>query len=322
MSQPLDVEACLYSSDPSISDKYLELCVLKRTVHNFLILIVQPPHPGLYGLDLHAAPKNTFSPMPALHAQLPPVGKYLIKSHHQLRSFAQFPRGDNRAWGPKQRFYDLGLHAVTHTDPYVLNDDGKQIEIELGLLRPLTLWYRLSHDTNGTPRDLSHFAFMNYKQKTVSLLLRFPHRGFYHLALMASDVYPSRPDEIVYNYLIRVQDPGHGVEPFPVVVNPILWRNCCLVAPKSARLNSYDVHFSVLVPGTSQVVVTSGDRIVEKLEAREIANSWVGLVSLNEYVNARFVYIEAEFDSKYKKLVRFKGLRDSSEAAGSEDYFD
>jgi len=139
---------------------------------------------------------------------------------------------------------------------------------------------------------------------------------------MASDVYPSRPDEIVYNYLIRVQDPGHEVEPFPVVVNPILWKNCCLVAPKSARLNSYDVHFSVLVPGTSQVIVTSGDRIVEKLEAREIANSWVGLVSLNEYVNTKFVYIEAEFDNKYKKLVRFKGLRDSSEAAASEDYFD
>ncbi len=327
MSQPLDVEAFLYSSDPSISDKYLELCVLKRTVHNFLVLIVQPPHPGLYGLDLHASPKNTFSPIPSIHTQLPPVGKYLIKSYHQLRSFVQFPRGDNRDWGPKQRFYDLGLHAVTHTDPYVINDDGKQIEIELGLLRPLTMWYRLYYDHNGTPHDVSHFAFMNYKnsdrrEKTVSLLLRFPHRGFYHLALMATDVYPSRPDEIVYNYLIRVQDPGHEVEPFPVVVNPILWKNCCLVAPKSARLNSYDVHFSVLVSGTSQVIVTSGDRIIEKLEAREIENSWVGLVSLNEYVNTKFVYIEAEFDNKYKKLVKFKGLRDSSDTALNEDYFD
>ena len=57
MSQPLDIEAYLYSSDLSINSKYLELCILKRVVHNFLILIIQPPHPGIYGLDLHGAPK-------------------------------------------------------------------------------------------------------------------------------------------------------------------------------------------------------------------------------------------------------------------------
>ena len=125
MSQPLDIEAYLYSSDVSISSKYLELCILKRVVHNFLILVIQPPHSGLYGLDLHGAPKGSFSPI--LHTQLPPIGKYLIKSHHQLRTFSQFPKGDNREWGPKQKFYDLGLHAISYNDPYILNDDGSFI---------------------------------------------------------------------------------------------------------------------------------------------------------------------------------------------------
>lgn len=125
MTQPLDVEAYLYSTDPSISSKCLELCMLKRIVHNFLILIINPPHAGLYGLDLHAAPKGASNTI--LGSQLPPVGKFLIKAHHQIRSFYQFPRGDNRQWGPKQRFYDLGLHTVGNIDPYLVNEDGKQV---------------------------------------------------------------------------------------------------------------------------------------------------------------------------------------------------
>ena len=193
------------------------------------------------------------------------------------------------------------------------------------MLKGVTMWYKLYHDYNGTPREVSNYCFMNYKnsnkrEKTVSFLLRFPFRGFYHLALMATDVYPSKPDEIVYNYLIRVQDPSHDVESFPVVVNPILWKNCCLVAPKNYRLNNYDVHFSIIVPNTNEVVVSANDRVVEKLEAREIENSWVGLVSLNEHLNSRFIYIEAEFEQKYKKLLKFKGFRDTS--VTSENYFD
>lgn len=193
------------------------------------------------------------------------------------------------------------------------------------MLKGVTMWYKLYHDYNGTPREVSNYCFMNYKnsnkrEKTVSFLLRFPFRGFYHLALMATDIYPSKPDEIVYNYLIRVQDPSHEVEAFPVVVNPILWKNCCLVAPKNYRLNNYDVHFSIIVPNTNDVVVSANDRVVEKLESREIENSWVGLVSLNEHLNTRFIYIEAEFEQKYKKLLKFKGFRDSS--VTSEHYLD
>ena len=101
-------------------------------------------------------------------------------------------------------------------------------------------------------------------------------------------------------------------------MNPILWKNCCLVAPKNYRINSYDVHFSVKVPSTNEVVISANERIVEKLEEGEIEDSWVGLVSLNEAINARFIYIEAEFDQKYKKLLKFKGLR---EGGTSEDYF-
>lgn len=126
MSQPLEVEAYLYSSDASINSKYLELCMLKRIVHNFLIIIINPPHAGLYGLDLHGATKGAFNSM--LSSQpLPAIGKFLIKSHHQIRSFYQFPKGDNRQWGPKQRFYDLGLHTVGNIDPYLVNEDGKQV---------------------------------------------------------------------------------------------------------------------------------------------------------------------------------------------------
>jgi hypothetical protein len=212
-------------------------------------------------------------------------------------------------------------------DPYILNDDGKQIEIEIGMLKSVTMWFKLYHDHNGTPKDISQFCFMNYKnqtskprgEKTASFLLRFPYRGFYHLALMATDIYPSKPDEIVYNYLIRVQDPSHDVESFPVVVNPILWKNCCLVAPKNYRLNSYDVHFSAIIPNTQEVLISSGDRIIERLESREIENSWVGMVSLNESLNSKFIYIEAEFENKYKKLIKFKGLGNS---VNSENYFD
>ena len=137
---------------------------------------------------------------------------------------------------------------------------------------------------------------------------------------MATDIYPSKPDEIVYNYLIRVQDPSHDVESFPVVVNPILWKNCCLVAPKNYRLTNYDVHFSVIIPNTSQVLISSAERVVENLESREIENSWVGLVSLNENLNAKCIYIEAEFDQKFKKLVKFKGLGNS--ISNSENFFD
>ena len=311
MSQPLDIEASLYSSDAEISTKFLELCILKRVVSNFLIFVINPPHPGLYGLDIHGAPKGQFNSL--LHSQLPGIGKYLIKSHNQIRSFMQFPRGDNRDWGPKQKFYDLGLHTVNCMDPYIFNEDGKQIEIEIAVLKTVTMWYKFYHDQNGTPREVNSFCFMNYKnagkkEKTVSFLLRFPYRGFYHLALMATDIYHSTPDEIVYNYLIRVQDPLHDVEPFPIVINPILWRNCCLVAPKNYRLNSYDVHFSVIIPNTTRVRITANEQKVDNLDSKEIENSWVGLVSLNESVNSRNIFVEAEFENKYKKLIKFSGF--------------
>lgn len=312
MSQPLDVEAYLFCSDTSINPKYLELCILKRVVHNFLIIIINPPHAGLYGLDLRGVAKGSYQTMH--HTELPPIGKYLIKCNTQVRSFIQFPKGDNRDWGPKQKFYDLGLLTRSYIDPYILNEDGKQIEIEIGMLNPVTMWFNFSHYQNGSPKDINNFCFMNYKSlnkqghKTVSFLLRFPFRGFYHLALMATNESVVKPDEIVYNYLIRVQDPPSEVEAFPVVVNPILWRDCCLIAPKNLRLNSYDVHFSIIVPKTSQVLVSSVDQIIEKLESREIENSWVGLVSLNESLNSKYIFIEAEFNHKYTKLVRFRGL--------------
>ncbi len=309
MLQPLDVEFYLYSSDASISSKFLELCILKRVVHNFLILILYPPHPGLYGLDLHGAPRGTFNSL--LHSQLPPIGKYLIKSHHQVRSFTQFPKGDNRDWGPKQLFYDLGLHTVGNMDPFIINEDGKQIEIEIAMLKPVTIWYKFDYDVNGTTKPIDNYCFMNYKtstnkrDKTVSFLLRFPFRGFYHLAIMATEVYPSRPDEIVYNYLIRVQDPSNEVERFPIIMNPILWRECSLITPKNYRLSSYDVHFSVIVPRTDRIQVSSDDCGIECLEPKDIENSWVGLVSLQD--DSTFVYIEAEFEGKMHKLLRFKG---------------
>jgi hypothetical protein len=313
MSHPLDVEAYLYSSDSSISSRALELCVLKRVAHNFLIFIIYPPHPGLYGLDLHGTIKGSHQPLSSIHSQLPPIGKYLIKSHHQIRMVTQFPKGDNRNWGPKQRFYDMGLHTVTYSDPYIINEDGKQIEIEIAMLKSVTMWYKFDHDLNGTPKAIDNFCFMNYKhtnnrrERTISFMLRFPSRGFYHLALMATDVFPAKPDEIVYNYLIRVQDPANDVDSFPIIENPILWRDCCLIAPKMFRLNNHDVHFSVIVPNSKRVRVVAGDH-VEELESRELQNSWVGLVTLNPTsLNSRHVYIEAELNNNnFKRLIRFK----------------
>lgn len=314
MQQPLDIEAYLYSTDPTISSKCLELCILKRVVYNFLVLIINPPHEGLYGLDLHGAPKGSYNPI--LNSQLPPIGKFLIKSHNQIRSFYQFPKGDNRNWGPKQRFYDLGLHTVGNLDPFLINEDGRQVEIEIAMLKSVTIWYKFDYDQNGTPKAIDNYCFMNYKnltkkEKTVSFLLRFPYRGFYHLALMANDdIFPSKPDEIVYNYLIRVQDPANDVESFPIILNPILWKNCCLIAPKNFRLNSYDVHFSIIIPNTSSVQISNGERVLEKLDPKEIENSWVGMVSLID--NSKYIYIEAEFDKKFKKLIRFRGLGSNS----------
>lgn len=307
MDQPLDLEAYLFSSDPEISSKCLELCLLKRIVHNFMIIIINPPHSGLYGLDLHGAPRETYNTM--LRSQLPPIGKFLIKCHYQLKSFCQYPKGDNRHWGAKQRFYDLGMHTVANIDPYIVNEDGKQIEIEIAMLKSLTLWYRFDYDNNGTPKPIDEFCFMNYKnsnkhEKTVSFLLRFPYKGFYHLAIMAhDDVFPTPPDEIVFNYLIRVQDPSNDVEPFPTIIDPILWKDCCLIAPKNYRLNTFDVHFSILVPKTNQVQITNGEKILDRLEPKEIENSWVGLVSVYD---SKYVYIEAEFENKSKKLIKFK----------------
>jgi hypothetical protein len=121
---------------------------------------------------------------------------------------------------------------------------------------------------------------------------------------MATEIYPSKPDEIVYNYLIRVQDPSNDVQKFPIIVNPILWRECALITPKNYMLSNYDTHFSVIVPNTTSVQVTTDDDVSENLEAKEIENSWVGLVSL---FNAKFVHLEIEFDGKIHRLIRFKG---------------
>lgn len=330
MSQPLDIEAYLYSSDQSISSKCLELCMLKRVVHNFLILIINPPHPGLYGLDLHGAQRGSFNSL--VHGtQLPPVAKFLIKSHHQIRSFFQFPKGDNRQWGPKQRFYDLGLHTIGNMDPYIVNEDGKQYEIEIAMLKPITFYYKFDFDmSNGStaagvqaPKPYDNFCFMNYKNaKTVSFLLRFPEKGFYHLALMANDdVYPTSPDEIVYNYLFRVQDPPQHVAPFPIILNPILWKDCKLVAPKNYILHG-DVHFSIFIPNATQVrVINEQSKELGRLEPKEIENSWVGLVTVSSNVeHSKYIYVEAVFENcKPVKLLRF---RDSSMTSHNKQIVD
>lgn len=111
--------------------------------------------------------------------------------------------------------------------------------------------------------------------------------------------------------LANVPSEEHGS--FPVIVNHRR-------ATKNYRLNSYDVHFSIIVPKTSQVLVSSVDHIIEKLESREIENSWVGLVSLSESLNSKFIFIEAEFNHKYTKLVKFKGLGNA--VANNEQYFE
>jgi hypothetical protein len=63
-------------------------------------------------------------------------------------------------------------------------------------------------------------------------------------------------------------------------MNPILWKDCCLIAPKNNGLHSYDVHFSI-VPSTGQVRIMNGECEVQSLKAREIENSWVGLVAVS-----------------------------------------
>jgi hypothetical protein len=143
---------------------------------------------------------------------------------------------------------------------------------------------------------------------------RFPYKGFYHLALMASEDGYTKPDEIVYNYLFRVQDPSKVIESFPIIMNPILWKDCCLIAPKNYGLHSYDVHFSIIVPSTGQVRIMNGECEVQRLEAREIENSWVGLVAVS-FEHDKYIYVEAEFDGKFKRLLRFRDGSGHSSAA-------
>jgi hypothetical protein len=136
------------------------------------------------------------------------------------------------------------------------------------------------------------------------------------LALMASEDVYTKPDEIVYNYLFRVQDPCKVIESFPIILNPILWKECCLIAPKNYALHSYDVHFSIIVPNTSAVRITNGEKEIDRLEPRDIENSWVGLVTV-AFEHDKYIYLEAEFENKFKKLLRF---RDGSSPSGVKNF--
>ena len=182
--------------------------VLERYVHhsvedNTLIVKVQPPQPGQYGLDVYARPEDATDSHTLAHAC-----KYLINCTRvddpkdiTVSRVSPSSQMSKDKWGPSPHFQELNLRTVSHHEPKIDVSDTNHLVIEVGLSDALKLSYHLIREPDEDCRDKVVLKDSAKKAK-FSLTLNKP--GNYLFAIYARKKKDHDGDmQNVYNYMIR-----------------------------------------------------------------------------------------------------------------------
>ena len=199
----LQLKICHDMTSNMISDQELAKHSKQKDSGKEIIFTLCLSENGQYGFHIYAVQHG-------IHELIHLCSYLIIKqaAEPSEQSFPPLPPGEE--YGPSQAFYNLGLTAFTHPEPFIqTTDNSLQIVFGLSEIR-VTLDQSLTFiSTDGNTRDVSDCVRCQFEagkegsSVTFSILLNRP--GYYQFRLEGKERHlPSEvPNTLLYNYVIQ-----------------------------------------------------------------------------------------------------------------------
>jgi len=209
--------------------------------------------------------------------------------------------------GPQDKFEELGLSTMTHSDPEITARDN-HIEIKIKAKTHVKFTHQLINCR--TDQDVTPFVFAQMRDGVIHYLVHMPESDYYKLqlyALPAGDPNKSLPN--VYNYLIHCVRAVQAVYKFPKQYAQ--WKDgCFLYEPQILHSNSKltNINWHVSVPRAKAVaIVADGEWFQFENHG---GSNWKAKFSLDKYRGKNTkVTLSANFEgadeSKFSTLLEY-----------------
>jgi len=193
--------------------------------------------------------------------------------------------------GPQPSFTKFGMTTISHSDPYILTEDGN-VSISFGMGASLRMTSQLIYASNNTNEDCSDYILQQSLEKSIAFQLKLPKVGVYKFQLYAlpfDDSSENLPG--VYNYLINCKMTLATLNGFPKQYGQ--WKEgCYLYEPhdgdlspnrqvKGSASSLRNVYFKVAVPNANSVAVVIGEDWTQ-LE-KKTGNTWEAEVEMDKH---------------------------------------
>lgn len=200
------------------SDSELENYCQIRIVDKTAYFEIAAPGRGEYGLEIYA------SNPAAQDTSMSRVAQYLIKCKQDV-NMVQLRKLFGSTLGPRPKFFELGLHTLSHPDP-VIRLEKNSVRIELTTRQEMAVKTELINA--DTENDVSDYVLMENKVYLITFVISLPEVGLYKFFLYANYARnTSKQLYFVYNYSINCK--RITKEPHPVPKNLSGWDHDCFV---------------------------------------------------------------------------------------------
>ena len=185
-----------------VEDSTLEKFVSFSVCDDVLTVKVNPPQAGQYGLDFYAKPEDVD------HDTFVHVCQYLLNVTRVVDTITipliktqSLSCTKTHKWGPNELFQQIGMRAVSHTDPTINKTDASALVIEMGLSEAVKLSYNLTREPD---EDCRSVVSMKDHGKKVKFSLSLVKPGNYLFAVYARKKKDSDCNMAnVYSYMIK-----------------------------------------------------------------------------------------------------------------------
>ncbi len=187
-----------------VEDHHLEKFIRYAIDDDILSILIRPPQPGQYGLDVYARPEDAADNHTLAHAC-----KYLLNCTKVAEPVdipvVKVTSGSRMAkerWGPSPHFDKLGLKTLSHKDAVIDKTDNAPFVIEMGYgSENLKFSYHLIREPDTDSRE---FVSQKDNGKKAKFTLNLEKPGNYLFAIYAKKKKESDDNmENVYNYMIK-----------------------------------------------------------------------------------------------------------------------
>jgi len=169
-------------------EKALAPNLLFRIVGNVAIFRVNINNVGEYGLEIYA--NNPEMGGTALqHAY-----QYLVICKEPPSVPLQlFPALPSSALGPQPSFEQCGLSTSSHTDPYIVNDNG-ELQLSFGKTQPVRVTSQLSLLSENPAKDCTEYILQQGStDEALTFMLKMPQTGMYKVSYSPTACFTDQP---------------------------------------------------------------------------------------------------------------------------------